>query len=200
MSWLMCSMYQQTMKADALPRSTSTALFRPQRAAPSRGREQDSRTFQRSQGGRSALHKAAKAVTMCAADISLPRCAHAHIAASVCKDPEAVRQVSCSALTEVCTVQVDAVWLDPEPARPGKERSLALFWPLPMLEHSKAAPIAAAQDGKTRRSRPLRGCEAPFVSFFACGRLVFTCASCWREIPRCAAVQAKRDLLANTIL
>ncbi|CAJ1341563.1 unnamed protein product [Effrenium voratum] len=36
---------------------------------------------------------------------SPPTCAHAHIAASVCKDPE-----------------VDAVWLDPEPARPGKER------------------------------------------------------------------------------
>mmetsp|Transcript_32983 Transcript_32983/g.74107 ORF Transcript_32983/g.74107 Transcript_32983/m.74107 type:complete len:317 (+) Transcript_32983:2-952(+) len=36
---------------------------------------------------------------------SPPTCAHAHIAATICKDP-----------------QVTALWLDPEPARPGKER------------------------------------------------------------------------------
>lgn len=35
---------------------------------------------------------------------SPPTCAHAHIAATICQDPEV------------------AVWLDPEPARPGKER------------------------------------------------------------------------------
>jgi len=36
---------------------------------------------------------------------SPPTCAHAHMAATICSDPE-----------------VSALWLDPEPARPGKER------------------------------------------------------------------------------
>ncbi|OLQ08575.1 hypothetical protein AK812_SmicGene7914 [Symbiodinium microadriaticum] len=36
---------------------------------------------------------------------SPPTCAHAHIAETICKDPK-----------------VTALWLDPEPARPGKER------------------------------------------------------------------------------